>query len=455
MGGAYDERIVCRGRGRPRSPAWAQSRSAAWALSVGLVASGGCRGRRSRTEGAPVPLAESVVGDAAAPGALGAVAPVRASDGSQPRWRYVSHGSRPRGVERWRFDLAPREALGEPATDGRTVFVAAAREDGESYIDGEVYAFDLRDGSLRWHTPVSGLHGEPVEFLEGTVVVDTIRHCLRRAADTPGVLQRACLETAAGGVVGLDPSTGQARFRTTVSSEAVRSGWTVVSTSRGWWMHDGTTALRGLVLPGGTPGARVSLGGTVLAVTGLRDDVLAVLDGRRGTELVRREPTALRSRWERAVPFRGRCPPVVSGGTVVLAGFASATVTGGPRALRADGGSDGWSSETAPQAVHGCGAVEGGVYYQPLDGALLGFAAQDGRRRARWPLRSAPTGSLATAMDGVFYLSMQGRLEGVDVVGGHTSVRVDTAARSVEGLVLWNGHGVAVTQQPGLVIGFD
>ncbi len=77
------------------------------------------------------------------------------------------------------------------------------------------------------------------------------------------------------------------------------------------------------------------------------------------------------------------------------------------------------------------------------------------RRRARWPLASAPTGSLAVVMDGVFYLSAQGRLMGVDVVAGHTSVTVDTAARAVEGLVLWNGRGVAVTQQPGLVIGFD
>jgi len=395
------------------------------------------------------------VGDAAAPAPLGAVAPVRAADGSQPRWRYVSHGGRPRGVERWRFDLAPREALGEPATDGRTVYVSAAREEGDGYSDGEVYAFDLRDGTLRWHTPVSGLHGEPVEYLDDIVLLDTIRHCRRRATDTPGVVNRACLETAPGGLVGLDPSTGQERFRTTVTSEAVRSRWGVVSTSRGFWMHDGTAALRGVVLPTGAAGQLVLFAGSVLAVTGLRDELLVLVDGRRGTELVRRDPTAMRARWERPVPFRGHCPPVVSGGTVVVAGFASATLTGGPRGLRVEGGGEAWSSETAPQGVHGCGAVEGGVYYQALDGALMGFGLQDGRRRVRWPLASAPTGDLAVAMDGVFYLSMQGRLVGIDVVGGHNSVVVDTAARAVEGLALWNGHGVAVTQQPGLVIGFD
>lgn len=415
----------------------------------------GCRSRRSHGESAPLPLAESVVGDAEAPAALGAVAPVRAPDGSQPRWRYVSHGSRPRGVERWRFDLAPREALGEPATDGRTVFVAAAREDGDGYDDGEVYAFDLVDGSMRWHTPVAGLHGEPVEYLDGLVLVDTIQHCRRRATDTPGVVNRACLETAPGGLVGLDPSTGQERFRTTVSSEAVRAGWSVVTTGRGLWMHDGTTGLRGVGLPAGSPGARVPFGGPVLAVTGLREDLLAVMDGRRGTELVRRDPTVMRPRWSRPVPYRGRCAPTVAGGTVVLPGFASATVTGGPRAFRTEGGADGWAVEAAPQVVHGCGAVEAGVFFQPLDGALQGFSVQDGRRRARWPLASAPTGSLAVVMDGVFYLSAQGRLMGVDVVAGHTSVTVDTAARAVEGLVLWNGRGVAVTQQPGLVIGFD
>ena len=181
-----------------------------WVLLA--LAATGCRHKSRRAEAAQNSDATPADSAAAEPeGETPAIAPTRAGEGSQPRWRSLTHGPRPRGIERWRYDFTPRTPYGEPATDGRTVFVSAVRREDEGPSDGEVFAFDLRDGTLRWHVPVGGLHGEPVELADGLVLVDTIPHCARRGADTPGVAQRPCAETGRGGLVALDARDGRER----------------------------------------------------------------------------------------------------------------------------------------------------------------------------------------------------------------------------------------------------
>ena len=405
------------------------------------------------------PTASSSEPDGAVPeapvGETPAVAPTRPPEGSQPRWRALTHGPRPRGQERWRYDFTPRTPYGEPSTDGRTVFVSAVRLEVEGPSDGEVFAFDLRDGTLRWHVAVGGLHGEPLEFHDGLVLVDTIPHCARRAPDTPGVAQRGCLEPGRGGLVGLDARDGSERFRTTFSSEALRARWSGVLVDGAWWMHDGTVALRAARLPTGAPGARIPASGTLGSLAAVDHDLFYTVDARPSTRLVARTPTQPRPRWERPLPYRSACPVVAAGPLVVVPAFASSGVTGAPRALLRATGADAWSVPSPPHTVEGCGALDGSVYWQVQDLTLQGFAIGDGRRRGRFALPSTPTSDLAVALDGVFYVSLHHRLAGIDEADGHVAVVVATEAAGAEGMVLSAGHGAVVTRDPGLVVGFD
>ncbi len=425
---------------------------AATLCSLLVIAS--CRGRRGRDaqDGPASDPTESTT----TPTATNAIVPVRAAEGSQPRWRYLARGARPRGRERWRFDLTPREGLGEPATDGRTVFLTASRQEPEGPTDGEVYAFDLEDGTLRWHTPVEGLHGEPVEVFDGLVVVDTIPHCKRRGAETPGVTTRPCEETAPGGVVGLDAATGRERFRSAASSEALHARWTAALVGTSLWIHDGVDALRTLAPPTWRPGPRIATGGVVLNLASIGGDALFTATNRSGaTRVVRRTPGVTRPRWEHPLPLRTRCPPVMAGAVIVLPAFESSIVSGAARALLATDGADIWMGQTAPHSVSTCGAIEGPVHYQVVDDHLVGNLVTDGRRRADVALPVAMTGDASVLMDGVFYVCARGRLAGVDVVGGHVAVSVDTGTASCEGMVVWGGRGVVVTHDPSLVVGFD
>lgn len=381
---------------------------------------------------------------------------VRAAEGSQPRWRYLAKGPRPRGSERWRFDLAPRQALGEPASDGLTVYLTASREEPEGPTDGEVYAFDLQDGTLRWHTPVGGLHGEPVELHDGVVFVDTIPHCTRRGPETPGVTTRPCEETAPGGVVALDALTGRERFRTAASSEALRARWTASLVGTSLWIHDGPDALRPLTAPAWTPSTRVLTGGTVLNLSAIRGDALYTVSARNGTtKLVRRAPGVTRPRWERALPLRSHCPALTVGPVIVVPAFESSTVSGAARAVLYDNGADLWTGQAAPHSVSTCGAIESGVHHQVVDDRIVSHMVGDGRARASVALPVALTSGVAALVDGVFYVSARGRLAGVDLAGGHVAVSVETGATSCEGVIVWGGRGVVVTRDPSLVVGFD
>ncbi len=384
-----------------------------------------------------------------------AIAPTRPAEGSQPRWRDLTHGVRPRGQERWRYDFTPRTPHGEPATDGRTVFVSAVRMEVEGPTDGEVFAFDLRDGTLRWHAAVGGLHGEPLAMVDGLVLVDTIPHCARRGADTPGVVQRGCMEPGPGGLVALDARDGSVRFRTAFTSESLRARWSGAMVDGAWWMHDGTVALRGARLPTGAPGARLAMPGAVTTLTAIDHDLIYTLDARPATRLAARSPSQPRARWEKALPYRGTCPVVVAGPLLVVPAFASSGVTGAPRAVLRATGADAWSVPSPPHTVEGCGALDGSVYWQVQDLELQGFAVGDGRRRGRWALPSPPTSDLAAALDGVFYVSLPRRLAGIDEADGHMAVEVVTEAAAAEGMVLCAGHGAVVTRDPGLVVGFD
>lgn len=384
-----------------------------------------------------------------------AIPPTRAAEGSQPRWRSLTHGPRPRGAERWRYDFTPRAPYGEPTTDGRTVFVSAARREVEGPTDGEVFAFDLRDGTLRWHVAVSGLHGEPVELVDGLVLVDTIPHCARRGADTPGVPQRPCLETGRGGLVALDARDGRERFRSAFSSEALRARWAGALVDGAWWMHDGAGSLRAVRLPSGEAGARIPLAGAVTNLASAERDLFYTVDSRPTTRLVARTPSMPRPRWEKVLPYRSACPVVTTGPVLVVPAFAATGVTGAPRALLRATGADLWTVPAPPRSVEGCGAVDNNVFWQVHDLTLQGFALGDGRRRGRFAVPSPPTSDLSVALDGVFYVGLHGRLAGIDLIDGHVAVSVATGAAAAEGLVLAAGRGAVTTRDPGLVIGFD
>lgn len=388
-------------------------------------------------------------------GPLVGFAPTRPAASSQPRWRHLARGARPRGGERWRYDLTPREPSGEPATDGRTVFIAAARALPAGLEEGEVFAFDLLDGLLRWHTPVGGLHGEPLEYAEGLVLVDTTAHCASREDDAPGMGTRACRDARPGGVVALDAATGRRRFHTRASSGILNARWTLLHTADTSWIHDGTTALRALSLPSGALGARMTAPGIFLQGVGVGVDLVALIDARGRTAVSRRMPGVPRPRWERAVPWRGSCAPVIAGPLVVLPGFSARGLAGAPRALSTADGGERWTAGAPPTSVETCAAAEEGVLWQVRDNALQGNALFDGRPRAARPLPVAPTSDVSALVDGVFYVSQPRELLGLDVNSGRPSVRLRTDARAVAGLIVWAGRGVALTREPGLVLGFD
>ncbi len=383
------------------------------------------------------------------------VVPVRAGDGSQPRWRYLARGAPLRGVERWRYDLTPRVPSGEAATDGRTVFVSAVRDEPEGPTDGEVFAFDLLDGTLRWHTPVGGLHGEPIEVLDGLVLVDTLTHCIARGPETPGVPLRPCLDTRPGGLVALDASTGHVRAHTTVSSDAIRAQWTGLAVGGALWMHDGSNALRAITLPTLTPGARLATNATTLNLATLGGDLLFTLRGALGTtRLVRRTPGVARPRWERPLPLHTHCPLLTAGPLLVLPAFANTAGAGGLRAVLTGDAVDVWTTD-APHRVSSCAMMEGGNVYQVIDGALVGHHVIDGRRRAQHALPDAPTSDAAALVDGVFYAGLRGRVVGLDVTDGRASVTLTTGADAAESVIVWGGHAVVAARDPALVLGFE
>ena len=430
-------------------------RCAAVAATLAVLAA--CRPRaRPSADGGTLSFTPGATPSEATGAGLESALPVRAAEGSQPRWRYLARGAVPRGRERWRVDLTPRQGAGEPATDGRTVYLTAARVEPEGGADGEVFAIDLAEGTVRWHTPVDGLHGEPVELVEGTVLVDTIPHCAARGAATPGVLMRPCAEGAPGGVVGLDAVTGRVRFRTAASSDTLRARWTAAPVGSRVYVHDGPLALRSLMLPAGTVGPRLYARGAVLHAAALGADLLyTTLSAAGATRLVRAAVGAARPVWERPLPLRTHCPPSVVGALVILPAFASATVAGAARALRAADAGDAWTAAAVPQRVGTCALVEGPSVHQVIDGAVERVGVGDGRSRGRAPLSFEPTADVASLVDGVLYLSARGRLVGVRVSDGATAVTVETGAEVSEGAVLWGGRGVVVTRDPGLVIGFD
>jgi outer membrane protein assembly factor BamB len=412
---------------------------------------GACRGRGSRdTSDAQTTQAQEMLQG------VPTVVPVRAMEGSQPRWRYLARGERPRGHERWRLDLTPKEPFGEPATDGRTVYVSIVKQEPEGPSDGEVLALDLRDGTIRWRTPVAGLHGEPVELMGDVVVLDTTTHCLRRGPETPGMLLRRCEETAPGGVVGLDPATGRQRFRTAISSDVMRSRWTTTDLRGTLWIHDGLTAVRALTPPVGTLGTRLNLNATVTNLAAHQSDLLLTTVGRSGlTRVMRRTPTAQRPTWERMLPQQTHCALVVLGNIVVLPGFYTGALSGAARALNVSSGVDVWIDEAPTQRVSTCGAIENGVFWQSIDNQLVGLSVTDGQTRSRHPVAWVATHDLTVLMNDIFYLSAPGRLVGMDVNDGTIAVSVDTGARASEGLVIWGGLGVVATREPGLVVGFE
>lgn len=424
-------------------------------LSLASLCALACAPRRRSS----APSADGAVDVAASPaqprGPLAAIAPTRPAEGSQPRWRYLARGQRPRGVERWRYDLAPRDAHGEPATDGATVFVAASRITPAGPTDGEVFAFDLLDGTLRWHTPVGGLHGEPVEWVDGLVLVDTIAHCADATEEGASEAVHACRDARPGGLVALDAATGRERFRTTVASGALRARWSLIGAAQSWWMHDGSSGLRAVTLPAGAPGPRIASPGTVLQGIHLGGDVFTLVDARRTTLASRRAAGSARPRWERAIPWRGSCAPIAQGPFLVLPAFSSGNLAGAPRALALVDGTDRWTAAPPPAEVQTCAAAEGATLWQVRDGALHGNGIVDGRAREAHPLPAAPTSDFAVLLDGVFYVSQPRALLGLDVNAGSATLELRTEAQSVEGLVLWAGRGVVVTRRPGLVLGFD
>ncbi len=427
------------------------------ATAAALAALAGCRARqRPAGDGGPLSLTPGARPDEANSPGLGAALPVHVAEGSQPRWRYLARGPVPQGRERWRVDLTPRQGTGEPATDGRTVYLTAARVEPEGSTEGEVFAVDRADGTLRWHTPVEGLHGAPVELVEGTVLVDTVAHCGRRAAATPGVVMRPCAEGAPGGLVGLDAVTGRVRFRAAASSDTLRARWTAAVAGPRVYVHDGALALRPLTLPAGTLGPRVIARGAVLHAAAAGADLFYTAASPLGaTRLVRAAHGVARPVWERALPLRTHCPPCAVGALLILPAFQSAAVTGAARALRASDGADVWTAAAVPERVATCALVEGPFVHQVVDGAVERLGVGDGRARGRAPLPVEPTGDFAALVDGVLYLGARGRLVGVRAADGSTAAAVETGAAVTEGAVVWGGRGAVVTRDPGLVIGFD
>jgi hypothetical protein len=416
-----------------------------------------CRARPpTPDDGGTVALTPGMTPGERTGGGLEAVLPVRAAEGSQPRWRYLAHGPAPRGRVRWRIDLTPRQGSGEPASDGRTLYLTATRIEPEENSDGLVYAVDLFDGTVRWRTPVEGLHGAPVELIDGVVLLDTIPHCVRRAAATPGVPTRPCVESAPGGIVGLDAVTGRVRFRAPASSDTLHARWTATTAGPRTYVHDGPYALRPLTLPTGALGPRVLARGTVLHATALGTDLLFTSASPTGvTRLVRVAHGAIRPVWERELPLRTHCPPLVVGSLVILPAFQSSTVTGAVRALRARDASDAWTAPSVPRSVGTCAMVEGSLVHQVIDGALERIGIGDGHLRGRVPIGFDPSSDFSVLLDGVLYLGARGRLVGLRVNDGAPVLELETSAEGVEGVVLWGGHGGMLTRSPGLVLGFD
>ncbi len=376
-------------------------------------------------------------------------APSPMTEGSQPRWKYLAHGSRPRGRERWRFDLGGRDASGEPATDGTLVYVAAVAVGDNGLSDGEVYAFDLADGGIHWHVPMGGIHGEPLEYDNERVLIDTLPHGGLNADAGQGTAHLA------GGLIGLDSATGNQLFRTGFGSEALSARWSAAVVSGQAWSHDGATAIRAVTLSSGAPGTRWDTHGMVTSLLGIEDSLVGTTRTARGTRFFRHGIPTGRDLWSKTLPYVSSCPPVRVGPVLVLPSFSSETVAGGARGVGWDRGDDLWSSGVAPHTVGGCAVAEGAVLYQVEDGAVTGTSVADGRRRSAWPLPGAPTGDLALVLDGVFYVSLRARLVGIDLSDGHTAVDLPTGASRVTGMILWNGKGVIVTENPGTVIGFD
>jgi outer membrane protein assembly factor BamB len=352
----------------------------------------------------------------------------------------------PRGEARWRFDLHPRNALGAMATDGVTVFVAAARSEPEGVVDGMLYAFDVGDGSIRWHQPLEGLYGAGLELLGGVLLVRVNTSCERRSdAGT-------CAQTRPAAVLGLDPANGRERFRTTLSGELPGVRWTAEALGDTVFVQDRPGALRPLLLPAGTLGPpRVVGRGALTSVMADGASLLAVTDGRPvpSLDLVSAEATAPRQ--TRPVLYRGGCPALRVGVVAALPAFASERVTGAARVWV--GTTPLWTGARVPERVHGCAVVEGTNLWQAQDLALVATDLATGRERARFPLTTAPTSELAVVADRVFYLSVTQRLLGVDLTDGHTTVSVPTGAEAVESLVLWDGRAVVATRGPGLVLG--
>ncbi len=420
------------------------------ALVIALLALG-CRSRASAPGDARVVRRDGAV--TSTNSYTGVALPVQS--GTQPRWRYLAHGPRPRGTERWRFDLTPRDASGEPATDGTTVFVTAARGVAEGLTDGELYAIDLRDGTVRWHVPVGGVHGAPVEVFDGTVFVDTIPHCRAFGAFTPGVTLRPCLENAPGGLVAFDASTGQERARIRVAPELQRSLWTVVRHGDALWTHDGSAGLRA-INPGTLAlGQRLATGGRALNLTSNGDELHYTVESRATTRLVARSPHETRARWERVLPLRSLCPVLTADSWLVLPAFSTANVAGAARGVRSSDGSDLWVASEVPTLVQSCAVIDGSAFYQVVDGAIAATGVGDGHLRGRLSWRGELTSEFTVALDGVFYLGLRERLAGVELAHGAEVFSLRTGAAQSEGLVLWGGRGVVVTRQPGLVVGFE
>lgn len=420
------------------------------ALALALIALG-CRSRANAPTDARVVRRDGVATSASS--YAGVALPVQS--GTQPRWRYLAHGPRPRGTERWRFDLTPRDASGEPATDGTTVFVTAARGVAEGLTDGELYAFDLRDGTLRWHVPVGGVHGAPVEVFDGKVFVDTIPHCRAFGTFTPGVALRPCLENAPGGLIAFDASTGQERARVRVAPELQRSLWTVVRHGDALWTHDGAAGLRAINPATLALGARIATGGRALNLTSNGDELHYTVESRATTRLVARSPHEARARWERALPLRTLCPVLTADSWLVLPAFSAANVAGAARGVRTSDGSDLWVASEVPTLVQGCAVIDGSVFYQVLDGEVVAVGVGDGHPRGKFSWRGERTSELTVALDGVFYLGLRDRLAGVELARGAEVFSLRTGATVSEGVVLWGGRGVVVTRQPGLVVGFE
>lgn len=418
-------------------------------VTVLLVAQSGCN-RRSRS----VRVDADTARIERSPGHTPEIAPTHAGESSQPRWFALTHGPRPQGHERWRYDLTPRQGWSEPVTDGQTAFIGAARVDPEGPSETEVFALDLADGTVRWHVALPGLDERPLRLSQGVVIASVSAFCQRRSEELPGGGLRRCLESGPPAVVGIDASTGREKFRVTVHGSGENAPPGVLIGSR-WWVSDGQGSLRSLVLPAATNGPRAAFTGSLGAFTPVGTELLGVFTTRNVHRLALRVPTSAVARWQKTIPGAGECPPTAAAPIAVLPAFVGTTVSGAPRAFMLGSGADLWTVPSPPARVDTCGAIESNVFWQVFDSTLHGYALADGRNRGSFTLPSALSGPLFAALDGVIYLSVVGRLVGIDSIDGHTAVTVPTAAQRQRGLVLYAGRGVVVTDSPGLVIGFD